>query len=96
MSKFYACHKGIEDYVAVFPTEEERNNWVNCSGKFDCGFSKESIEETGFIAIPLDEKEAKKRIKIHNLKKTFEEDILGNEILIYSNPNKTVFDYLGG
>ena len=63
MTKFYATYKNIgESDIAVFQTEQERDNWVNFKDSYSKTLGATS-ENCTFERVAMTAKEAETRIK---------------------------------
>lgn len=61
MSKFYAINEGIENEIAAFNSEHDRDEWVNYNDPFSREF-RATAENTGFARVAISAEAAEKII----------------------------------
>lgn len=84
MPKYYARFKETKEEIIAFPTQEQRDNWVNFKDEFSLA-TKNSAEITTFQRIPLTQRQANYIIKTLCLTETFPEYLVDENITIFRN-----------
>ena len=83
MSKFYARYKETKEEIIAFPTQEQRDDWVNFKDEFSLA-TKNNAEITTFQRIPLTRRQANYIIKTLYLTKTEPEYPIGENITVFT------------
>lgn len=86
MPKFYARFKETKEEIIAFPTQQQRDDWVNFQDEFSL-VTQTSAENATFKRIPLTEKQANYIIKTLGLTETTTEAFTDN-ITIFVDTNE--------
>ena len=86
MSKFYARFKHTKEEIIVFPTQQERDDWVNFQDKFSKS-TNSTAENATFDRIPLTERQANYIIRTLGLTETTTEHLNGSKVMMYTITN---------
>lgn len=84
MPKFYARFKQNKEEIIAFPTQEQRDDWVNFRDEFSQS-THNTAETATFQRIPLTERQANYIIKTLGLTETTEKDLTGKTITKFVN-----------
>lgn len=82
MSKFYARFKETKEEIIAFPTEQQRDNWVNFQDEFSRVFNN-TAENATFQRMALTENQARYIIKNLGLVKTTIRDFPGETVTLF-------------
>ena len=83
-SKFYARFKESREEIIAFPTQQQRDDWVNFQDEFSLA-TKNNAEITTFQRVPLTQKQANYIIKTLCLTETVPEYPTDENITIFRN-----------
>lgn len=84
MPKYYARFKETKEEIIAFPTQKQRDDWVNFRDDFSLA-TKNNAEITTFQRMPLTKGQAEYIIKTLGLTETTPEYYLGENITIFRN-----------
>lgn len=80
--QYYARFKETKEEIIAFPTQEQRDNWVNFKDEFSLA-TKNNAEITTFQRMPLAQRQAIYIIKMLHLTETTVDDLPGCNITIF-------------
>lgn len=89
MSKFYARFKESKEEIIAFPTQEQRDDWVNFNDEFSLAMNN-NAEDTTFQRIALTKKQAEYIIKTRHLTETEPEYPMGENITVFTTEKENL------